>query len=74
MVAKCCRWRVADGWDIYSLNDKWTKQPFAHALEDDNVVSNPNFLVGEFIDYGSMTWNVDKLYDYFDMDSVDTIM
>lgn len=50
------------------------KQPIALALEDDEILAILIFLVGEFSDHGSMTWNVDKLYDYFDMDSVDIIM
>lgn len=37
-------------------------------------MANLNFLVGQFIDHASMTWNVDKLYDSFDMDSVDIII
>lgn len=74
MVIKGSLWRVGDGWNIHAPHDRRTKQPIALALEGDEVMTNPNFLVGEFIDHGSITWNVDKLYDYFDMDSVDTIM
>lgn len=60
--------------ELHALNDKWSYQPLSLTLDDENAINNPNFLVGEFIDHESITWDIYKLYETFHMNSIDNIV